>query len=245
MIELFSQPTSLLLCSAPYVQFEGENATDLDGLTRELFSLFWEFSKNKYFEEMVPRIDPQTCQMDIFTILGRIISYGYLITGFFPIFVARASMLSVLCETNISDDILLSSFLNYIDVFERESASRMMLNEDFDIITAMLSRFKCFSIPCSDNIEQCMIECAKSELICRPTHALRKIYQGMKEVHPTLWELVNPKCIEKIYQNLLPICHSIWALHLLPTPNKIVLWTTSVDLFSASQKMKWHYSSGL
>ena len=207
MIKLFNDPTSSLFSTIPFVEFEGEKATDLDGLTRELFSLFWEYARYKYFEgssEMVPRVDPQTCQIDLFTVLGRIISYGYLITGYFPVFMAKASVISCICDCQaISDDAILNSFLNYIDAFEKESACRMMqcqvIDGDEDIITGMLSRCKCFSLPTSENIRESLIECGKSELICRPTHALRNIANGMKEVHSNIWDCINSECFISVW----------------------------------------------
>ena len=45
MIKLFNDPTSSLFSTIPFVEFEGEKATDLDGLTRDLFSLFWEYAR--------------------------------------------------------------------------------------------------------------------------------------------------------------------------------------------------------
>ena len=220
MIELFREATSSLYTTAPFVKFEGERATDLDGLTRELFSLFWVYARHEYFEgasEVVPRVDPQTCRIDVFTVLGRIISYGYLITGYIPVFMAKASVISSICrQTSISDDVILSSFLNYIDGFEKECACRMMKgqmeDDDFYKILGMLSRFKCFVVPSSDNIRQHMIECAHSELIYRPTHALSSIARGMREAHPGLRDHVDPDCIADLYQCLIPTCMKVWNL---------------------------------
>lgn len=145
---------------------------------------------------MVPRVDPQTCRIDLFMVLGRIISYGYLITGYFPVFMAKASVILCICGCQaISDDTILNSFLNYIDAFEKESACRMMqrqvIDGDEDIVTGMLSRCKCFSLPTSDTIRQYLIECGKSELICRPAHALRNMVNGMSEVHSNVWDCVQ------------------------------------------------------
>lgn len=135
---------------------------------------------------MVPRVDPQMCRIDLFTVPGRIISYGYLITGYFPVFMAKAISCICGCQA-ISDDAILNSFLNYIDAFEKESPCRMMqrqvIDGDEDIVTGMLSRCNCFSLPTSDTIRQYLIECGKSELICRPAHALRNTVNGMREVH--------------------------------------------------------------
>ncbi len=62
------------------ITFEEEKATDLSGLTREVFSIFFKDIQEKYFDgnlECVPRVDPQTCQSisfsddTMFTTMGK------------------------------------------------------------------------------------------------------------------------------------------------------------------------------
>ena len=63
---------------------------------------------------------PQTCQSlssldDImFTTMGKIFSHCYVLTGMFPIFIARASLQSVLLTSSVDDSLLISSFLMLI-----------------------------------------------------------------------------------------------------------------------------------
>ena len=77
------------------------------------------------------------------------------------------SLSSVICKKDITKETLLDSFLNYIDDFEKEAACRMLQGKvedgDDDAVIGMLS---CFSLPNCENIQQCMLECAKIELIC-------------------------------------------------------------------------------
>ena len=72
--------------------------------------------------QMAPRVDLQTRDSDgtLFTTLGRIASHCFVVTGVFPIFVSQASVHSALLPSEpIPESILICSFLNYIDNFER------------------------------------------------------------------------------------------------------------------------------
>ena len=68
------------------VTFINEPAEDADGLTRELFSQGWKNILPLFFEGTsfhVPRVDPD-CSEELFEILGRIASHGFILTGYFP-----------------------------------------------------------------------------------------------------------------------------------------------------------------
>lgn len=109
LFDLFSHTSSSLYSTLPYVQFEGENATDLDGLSRELFSLFWEVIRSQYFEgctEAVPRVDPQTCGREYH-------GYNPIIwlpnNRFFPVFICKVSVMAALDGIQmITDNLLLT-----------------------------------------------------------------------------------------------------------------------------------------
>ena len=90
LLDLYSSHASIVSTSLP-VTFKGEDATDLSGLTRELFTIFFTDIQEKYFDgniERVPRVDPQTCQSlssldnTMFTTLGKIFSHCYVPTNY-------------------------------------------------------------------------------------------------------------------------------------------------------------------
>ena len=72
VLQLYRQKETIATCKLE-VEFLGEPAEDLDGLTRELFSLMWKNVLPRYFEGTtfyVPRIDPD-CTEDFFKVLGK------------------------------------------------------------------------------------------------------------------------------------------------------------------------------
>lgn len=209
------------------VQFIGERADDLSGVTRELFSIFFREVKDAYFEgctQMAPRVDPQTCDSDgtLFATLGRIASHCFVVTGIFPIFIAQASVHSALLPSEpVPEQVLMTSFMKYVDDFEREPLQKLLdgkeLNEEeHDIVVCVLSRCQCFQIPNITNIRDIVISMSLSELVCRPAHALQAFARGMTAAHPDLWCALSSTDVDSIYTNLIPTCRSVWQSVLLP-----------------------------
>lgn len=228
LMDTYASVQSLLNTSLS-VSFSGENATDLSGLTRELFTIFFTAVQEKYFDgnvECVPRVDPQTCQSlsssddTMFTTLGKIFSHCYVLTGMFPIFIARASFQSVLLATPVDDELLKSSFFRYIDEFERDSLLSIMSGDSdaaideevFDNVVAILSRCQSSQLPTRKNINQLVCSVAMSELVCRPTHALQAIHKGLMAAHPELWQCISVEDIDYLYSDLIPTPRRVWQL---------------------------------
>ena len=114
------------------ITFEGEKGTDLSG---EVFSIFFRVVRESYFEgnvDCVPRVDPQTCKTSscsedtMFTTIGKIFSHNFILTKMFPIFISQVSLQSVLVEEAVTDKQLISSFLRYVDDFEKEAIESML-----------------------------------------------------------------------------------------------------------------------
>ena len=72
------------------VEFQGEMG-DVDGLTREMFAIFWGEARDRLFDdstEVTPVIDPSSSST--FYLLGIILTHSFILTGFFPVFIAQA-----------------------------------------------------------------------------------------------------------------------------------------------------------
>lgn len=110
----------------------------------------------------------------------------------------------------------MSSFLNYIDDFEKESLKNMMngngTEEDDENAMGVFSRCQSNTLPTKQNVRSMIINAAKSELVCRPTHALQAIRDGMISAHPCLWNVVAKEDLMKLYQDLVPTHRSVWNL---------------------------------
>lgn len=236
MEEYSSNKVDSILQTSLSVVFEGERATDLSGLTREVFSIYYRNMQERFFDgnvECVPRVDPQTCQLlscsddTMFTTMGKIISHCYVLTGMFPIFISRVSLQSVLLNCPIGDELLTASFLRYVEEFEKDALLSIMnhdnatIDEDvFDTVVALLSRCQASQLPTRDNIRQLICSVATSELVCRPTHALQAIYRGLIAAHPQLWNVISSQDLDRLYSDLVPTGRRVWQL-ICPVSSKL------------------------
>ena len=69
-----------------FINFLGEPAVDCGGVSRDMLSGFWEQAYVKLFDGirlLTPSIEPQSSFIDL-KVIGRILSHGYLCTGFLP-----------------------------------------------------------------------------------------------------------------------------------------------------------------
>ena len=68
------------------VKFNGETGIDGGGLTRELFPVFWKSAENIMCEgssAKIPVLSPE--YVSHYFLLGKILSHGFILTGFLPI----------------------------------------------------------------------------------------------------------------------------------------------------------------
>ena len=57
-----------------------------------------------------------------------------------------------------------------------------------------------------------LIDASRSELVCRPAHALQALYKGMILAHPALWTAVHEENLSKFYADLIPTPRHVWQL---------------------------------
>jgi len=96
------------------IRFAKEKAIDYGGVCRDLFSAFWEHAYLQFFEGtnlLVPCLHPNT-DMSALPQLGRALSHGYLVCGYFPVQVAFPCLAAIVLNPHIdiSQKILVQSF---------------------------------------------------------------------------------------------------------------------------------------
>ena len=107
-----------------FIAYDNENAIDEGGVSRDMFSAFWEKAYSTLFDSaalLVPFILPTT-DVSIFPILGKIISHGYLASGSLPVRICLTSLLPMLLGSgiNIPRSYMLDALLDYVSQRERE-----------------------------------------------------------------------------------------------------------------------------
>lgn len=80
IVDLYKEGTIMLECPI-YIHFDNEIAVDDGGVSREMFSLFWEEVIQKHFvgaQTVTPLVHAHT-DMKLLEVMGKIPSHGYLV----------------------------------------------------------------------------------------------------------------------------------------------------------------------
>lgn len=180
MIELFSDPTMINVNLDVTVIGNDGNPEEGKGVgvIREVLTSFWQLvyhSLTVGTQEKVPCIRHEL-QKTQWEALARIIVYGVKRYNYFPIFLSRAVVASVLFgEENLSNSFLLESFLLYVSAEERETIL-IALGDNFDPndgdLLDFLTNFKCFTKVTGGNISRVIHELAHQELLQKPRYII-------------------------------------------------------------------------
>ncbi|XP_071153439.1 uncharacterized protein, partial [Mytilus edulis] len=198
------------------IRFEGELGQDAGGLTKDLFSAFWDAEFKTYFvgERCYVRFLPihRFSESSIFPILGRILTHGTALTGVFPIRLCRSSVFSIIHGTPCEDEeMLLSDLLIYLTDFERQVSKTAL--KDFNKLTPrminhltdMFIKFGVSILPKADTFRQLMVNLARSEIAIKPLFLCTQIWQGILSLHmDSFWSILTTSDLKTLYQNLNP-----------------------------------------
>ena len=121
IVDLYKEGTIMIECPIS-IHFDNEIAVDDGGLSREMFSLFWEEDIHKHFEgaqTVTPLVHAHT-DMKLLHLIGRVLSHGYLVSGFLPVCISLPCLIFMLLgnmDAEISDEVLLEAFLDYVSIY--------------------------------------------------------------------------------------------------------------------------------
>lgn len=174
-----------------------------DGVTRELFSLFWEefLSVGGGSSHIPLPIRPKT---DDYVALGRILHHGYILTGYFPTRIAKACMLQAICN-EASEDCIVQSFVNTLPPKQKEIVCQALGSSSYDTfpmddICDILEDHGSARLPSFGNLHAIIQEISAVELLSKPYLCLSKLKEGMGP----FWNVVTPEQVHSIYQMCQP-----------------------------------------
>lgn len=206
----------------PSFEFQGEDGEDLDGLTREIFSEFWEKAFIVFFEgtaEFTPRTSPDVTE-ETMMLLGRVASHGYVLCKVFPVRLCKAFVVASICGAHtVTDDELLSSFLAYHTGYEREVLQKGLDRSNDDNFSAdlrealidVLEPYNLRKVPTPTSLKQQLIAIARCEFINKVSWAISGFNKGLAHCHD-IWKSTTKEEIEVMYSELVPSQSSVLAL---------------------------------
>ena len=200
-----------------------EMARDLDGVKREIYSIFWDEITNQYFEggkSVVPRVGPDVTD-ELCQILGRAIIHSFLITGIWPIQLSKPFSVSVMVgEESITDDDFVDSFLEYVLEFEAEVLQKALNEAERGPFTAttqeqvleVLSQFGLRCLPTHTNIRSLLVKTAKCELVQKVNRAINKFREGMQDMDTQIHANLQKEDVLQLYHELYPTPTKVLSL---------------------------------
>ena len=193
------------------VSFDAEKGIDAGGLARDALSGFWEESYRLHFDGsslVVPVLHPSS-DLSSMPLLGRIISHGYIACGCLPVRLVFPTLCTILCgsSANISDDILVDYFLEYLPEVDRITIRTCIQNHMISpalksSVISVFSRFGCLEVPTINNILRLCAQIARHEFLMKPMAAIGAIASGIPSHHSQFWASYSVHTLHKLYVSL-------------------------------------------
>lgn len=210
-------------CTNPSFEFSGEEGEDLDGLTREIFSEFWNKAYIAYFEgaegSYIPRTSPDVTE-ETMVLLGRVAAHGYVLCKIFPVRLCKSFVIASICGADeVKEEDLLSSFLEFHTGFEREILHKALQatgDEKFSAdllepIMDILEPYNLRRVPTPALLKQQLVAIARCEFINKVSWALSGFNKGLDDCHG-IWEKTTKEEVESVFSDLVPSSSSVVAL---------------------------------
>ncbi|XP_032409601.1 uncharacterized protein LOC116721178 [Xiphophorus hellerii] len=185
------------------MEFVNERAIDDAGVSREVYTAFWEqfLEQCEGETERVPRLRPDFCESE-WQAIGHIWVKGFLDHGVIPVRLSKAFILACVHGIeSVDDDVLIPSFLNYLPLVERSAVEKALQGtmdqgdeEDLlDLFTRMGSHF----LPPNENIQQAIETMAHKAILQEPKYILDCFSTSMACVQV---ELADKKSLLSLYE---------------------------------------------
>lgn len=204
VIKLYQDAEVIKECPI-FIAYRNEKAIDDGGVTRDMLSAFWQQAYQTLFDgatTLVPLVHPST-DMDVFPVIGKIISHGYLAGGTLPVRISLPSLLAMF-TVDIPRSFLLDALLDFVSNNERKKL-KSALNfkgkafgaECLSELVSILSRLGCRQLPNPSNLAELILQVARYEFLKKPMGAIAMVHSGIPSEHREFW---NQLCIEGIAQ---------------------------------------------
>ena len=187
------------------LQFSNEQAIDYGGVCRDMFSAFWEHAYFHFFEgsnPLTPCLHANT-DMSALPQLGRALSHGYLVCGYFPVRVAFPCLAAVVLNLyiEISQKILVQNFAESLSRSEAATVKGALASATFskelqDKLICILSRYGSMVCPTPNGLKMQICNVAKYYYTAKPMAAISSIGCGIPSNEKQFWDSFT---VEELY----------------------------------------------
>ncbi|XP_019855498.1 PREDICTED: uncharacterized protein LOC109584256 [Amphimedon queenslandica] len=202
LLKLYNTNSEIVQKYPLQMDYFGENAVDLGGVSRDVMSAFWQLAYQKLFDGsklLVPVISPHV-DLSLLPTIGKISSHGYLCTGFLPIQISFPSLAAMLLGPNIDVEsrVLMDFFLDYVSdvdwrvlhgavqIAAQTSTSTFPSDVQEQLLT-VLGNYGCRQLMSPSNLSQLLANIARFIFLISLMMAYSMIYSGIPSEHQDLW----------------------------------------------------------
>ena len=194
------------------VMFEDEIGVDQGGVTKELFSLFWELVMAMFFrgrERFIPYISTakRHTARTTFPVLGKIMAHMWVLLGFFPLQLAKSCVLAMSDpDLDIPSDILLEDYLSFIPEAEAILLQRCLQSSSWtESDKRRLIRFfelnQMTVMPSPDNVKEYLLNIAQTHLLDSCQTFVQLMKKGfISETSKVLLQSLNSGNVHRFYE---------------------------------------------
>ena len=169
------------------------------GVSKDVMAGFWQEAYERYGSTLlVPVVNPHT-DLSSLPVLGRILSHGYLCTGFLPTQIAFPTLAAMVLgpRVDIECSVLVRSFLDYVSDVDRtvlrtavhtaKVTSEVTFPSDLqEKLLTVLSAFGCRQVPIPANLSQILAGIARFVFLSNPM-SVCIINSGIPSNHRSFW----------------------------------------------------------
>ena len=174
-----------------YIEFQGEKAVDIGGVSRDMFSAFFDEFYVKLCDGASLLYPTITSDLNHFQVVGSVISHSYIVSGVLPDRIAFPCLAFIFNKTvteSILRDTFVSSLCNYENQIVMKALSSSQYSNDLrsDLID-IFSAHGCRDIPNPGNIMQLLTKAAMYTFLTKPAAALLMLRHGVPVEHHSFW----------------------------------------------------------
>lgn len=158
------------------IAFKDERGVDLEGLSREALSVFWDMFFMTCSDgevERVPILKTQYGREEWLSV-GRILLKGIQDCNFFPIKLSPAFVMAIVSGPGgVSDELLLKSLINFLSPDEAEILQDILsgsAHEDQEELMDILDRFSVNFVPTQAALREVLIQVAHKVFVQKPKY---------------------------------------------------------------------------
>ena len=216
VIEVYQEDLDQLLRQFPFrVRYENERAVDTGGVCRDMFSAFWEECYLKNFDGerlLIPAVHPNT-DMAVLRLLGTILAHGFMVCGFLTIRIALPILAATIFgpDVEISDKIIIDSFIDYLASYESSSISQALseVGKSKELSPSMqaqlisiLSRLGCVEVPTKKNLQKVILSTARHLFLGKTLGMLYTLHSGVPKPFRSFFETLSFNDFFTLYKAL-------------------------------------------